>query len=206
MDGRTERLNLFRRWIRLSCDISRGYTDCRRKRRNVFKDNGICTDLRVGTHSDATQNFGASPDINMSIQRRGCLSAIGAYRRLLEQQAVRSDPCVLVYYNPVRMRYQQAAADSAIDVDVCAADCTPKAVAQYSHFPNDHAVRVLASRMALIGSNAGEHRQTRVPRERSFVLPAPVRNIGRDMATTCWIYCCGRARRFYTYLCIRIHK
>jgi hypothetical protein len=105
------------------------------------------------SYSDSADNLSARRNVDVPSDHRRTGFAACSYGNLLKNNAVGTNSRVRMDNNPVRMRYQQSAADRDIQWDFRPRYCRPKAMLQNVPLSADEADWSAARPVVLISPN-----------------------------------------------------
>lgn len=102
---------------------------------------------------DPSKNLCPRSDVDMPFEHRNASAPSRSKRDLLEDKAIDADLRLWVDYDPIRMRYCEAASNSAVDGDVGSGHNAPKAVLENIEFAAQLCEHTTAARTTLVATN-----------------------------------------------------
>src|SRR6185437_4580616 len=97
---------------------------------DIFDNDRIGTDPRVGANLDRTQDLCSSPDVHVVSDARRTPTHSGPDCNLLKDETVDSDACIRMDNDAVGVRNEQPAPDVAVQRNIGSGDDAPKSVTE----------------------------------------------------------------------------
>jgi hypothetical protein len=141
-------------------------------------------------YHDLSENLCPRSHIDMPLEYGNASTPPRSKRDLLKDKAIDADLCLRVNYDPIWMRYCEAASNAAVDGNVGASHDTPKVILENEELAAQRRGQPGAGRTALVTSNGLEKLFSRLPKARN-PFARPVR-LGRrnPSCTTCELIHC----------------
>jgi hypothetical protein len=152
------------------------YSDRGGSGRHIRNDNGVCSDLGVRADADGPENSCPGPDVDVASDFRLALSTVRSDGHLLKYQTIHPDPRLGMDHDPIRVRDEQAPADTAAQRYVSPRHDAPEAMAQDKPLARQNRDWSPLAPPMLVASDSSQKLSAGIPKA-TRSLARPVRNV-----------------------------
>lgn len=143
---------------------------------HIRKDNSVCSDLCVRSDANRAENFCPGPNIDVASDLRNTRPIVCSDSHLLKYQTIHPDPGLGMDHDSIRMRDEQAPADTAAQRYVSTRHDAPEAMAQDKPLARQNGDRSLLAPPMLVASDSSQKLSAGIPKT-TRSLARPVRNV-----------------------------